>query len=141
MKISHKLALTIVFALLGGCFSVGAQVDEQQVETLRKGETTYAQVVQRFGPPTSQTMSSEGGRTAYWTYVQATPRAATFIPIVGAFAGGSDTKSNVVMTRFDSNGILQDFSSTTSQMGAATGISSGADMGRVPDQPRQAPSN
>ena len=100
---------------------MGAQVGEQQLTSFRKVQTTYAEVLNRIGSPTSQTLTSEGGRTASWTYVEAKARPESFIPIVGPLVGGSDTKLSVVMLRFDSNGVLQEFSATSSAMGAGTG--------------------
>lgn len=128
-----------VFALvfLAGCFSIGAKVSPEQLSTLRKGQSTYAEVVQNLGPPTYQTVTSRGTRIATWSYVQSSPRAASFIPIVGALAGGNDTKTDAVTANFDTAGILVDYSSTTGQLGSGLGFASGADVDRVENQPRR----
>jgi len=117
----------------------GAQVSEQQLASFEKGKTTYAQVVANLGQPTSQTTSSEGSRIATWTYFESKARASTFIPIVGPFVGGADSRSNVVQMRFDQAGILEGYTDTASQFGSGTGFASGVHSEPVEDQPRQAP--
>lgn len=72
MKSRHAatFALAALLVTLTGCYSVGAQVNEGQLAGFEKGKTTYSQVVAQLGPPTSERVSSEGGRTVSWTYVQ-----------------------------------------------------------------------
>lgn len=133
------LALAALLVTLTGCYSVGAQVNEGQLAGFEKGKTTYSQVVAQLGPPTSEQVSSEGGRTVSWTYVQIKTRPESFIPLVGPFIGGADMKSNMVTMLFDGRGVLQNFSSSSSQLGSGSGFASGVGAGgRVPDQPRQA---
>ena len=142
MKSRHAatFALAALLVTLTGCYSVGAQVNEGQLAGFEKGKTTYSQVVAQLGPPTSEQVSSEGGRTVSWTYVQIKTRPESFIPLVGPFIGGADMKSNMVTMRFDGQGVLQNFSSSSSQLGSGSGFASGVGVGgRVPDQPRQAP--
>ena len=135
------IGLLFLAVVVEGCFSTGAQVDPQQLSSFQKGRTTYAEVVERIGQPTSQTVDSEGDRRAVWMYFASKARPESFIPIVGPLVAGSDTKSSNVMMHFDSQGVLQDYSATTSAMGAGSGFSSGSNVSRVPDQPRKAPSD
>lgn len=142
MNLRHaaSIALAALLVTLTGCYSVGAQVNEGQLAGFEKGKTTYSQVVTQLGPPTSEQISSEGGRTVSWTYVQIKTRPESFIPLIGPFIGGADMKSNMVTMLFDGQGVLQNFSSSSSQLGSGSGFASGVGAGgRVTDQPRQAP--
>src|SRR5262249_623656 len=120
-----------------GCFATGAQVNEQQLATFEKGRTTYSEVVATLGTPTSQSLDAEGDRSASWFYFESKARPETFIPIVGPFIGGADSKTNIVVMYFDQRGVLTNFTSNSSQLGSGRGLSSGANMNRVADQPRQ----
>ena len=141
MKPRHAgaLALAALLVTLTGCYSVGAQVNEGQLAGFEKGRTTYSEIVAQLGLPTSQSVNSEGGRTASWLYAEVKSRPESFIPLIGPFIGGADMKSNMVTMRFDGQGVLQGFSSSSSQLGSGSGFASGVGAGgRIPDQPRQA---
>jgi hypothetical protein len=138
---NKKIALLSIVVLMSGCFAAGVPVEEQKVASFRKGQTTYAEVLDSIGSPTTQTVTSEGGKTAYWTFVEAGARPASSIPIIGPLVGGSDTNSNVLVLHFDPHGVLQDFGATSGASGVGTGLASGAYMGRVSDLRRPAESN
>ncbi len=137
-----RLAI-VVLAMIStsACFSSGVQVNPDQVASFQKGRTTYSDVIAALGQPTSQSISADGNRQISYMYVEAKARPETFIPIVGAFVGGADSKTSFATFRFDEKGILSDYSSTTGQNGLGTGLESGASVGRIPNEPRQAPSN
>ncbi|MCL2873153.1 MAG: outer membrane protein assembly factor BamE [Betaproteobacteria bacterium] len=110
-----KLAILAIAAMvLIGCASSGVRVTEDQTSTFVKGETTRSQVLQALGDPTSQTKMSDGTRSITYTYAKARARPATFIPIVGIFAGGTDTQASSVTLRFDANDKLIDITSMES---------------------------
>ena len=131
-----RAALVAMLALVG-CAATGVKVSDDQLAGLRKGESTVEQVTAALGPPTTKTRLSNGMTILHYVYAEARVRGATFIPIVGAFAGGSDVRSNVAILRFDSAGKLIDVTSSESQRGTGTGFSAGPiTPGQVP-QPRQ----
>ena len=124
--------------LLAGCASTGVRVDEKNLQSFKKGETTYSEVVARLGQPTSSTVMADGQRMIMYTYAQAQARPETFIPIVGAFGGGADYKlfERHAYVRFW-KGVLTQYSSTQSQFGTGTGLAAGATPAdRVSHQPR-----
>ncbi len=111
---------------LAACASAGKKVDQETVSKFVKGKTTYAEVVQQLGKPTSSTIKSDGTRTAMYVYSQTQMKAATFIPIVGAFAGGSDTESTTTTLNFDKNTVLIDYTASESGLSGGSGFTSGA---------------
>lgn len=129
------LAAAMTAALLG-CAATGVQVTEEQTSAFVNGETTRTEVLQKLGPPTMQTTMPDGTKMVMYTYAEEKVRPSTFIPIVGAFVGGSDSRSTSVMLRFDGKDKLIDTTSSESNFGTAHGFSSGAAVEQQP-QPRK----
>jgi len=110
--ICMKLAVLAIAAMIFvGCASSGVKVTEDQTSSFVKGQTTRAQVIQALGNPTSQTKMSDGTRIISYSYARARTRPTTFIPIVGLFAGGTDTHGSSVTLSFDANDKLIDITS------------------------------
>ena len=119
-----KLALALVVSLfIAGCASSGTQVSQNAAMQFKEGITTEAQIVSKLGPPTGVTISSGGIKTITYTGAQAQVKAASFIPIVGLFAGGSDVVVTTAAYQLGTDGILQkvDYSTanTSTGMGSA----------------------
>lgn len=119
-----KLALALVVSLfIAGCASSGTQVSQNAAMQFKEGVTTEAQIVGKLGPPTGVTISSGGIKTISYTGAQAQVKAATFIPIVGLFAGGSDIVVTTAAYQLGADGVLQkvDYSTanTSTGMGSA----------------------
>ena len=133
----RQIALLIVAVFLAGCVATGTQVHEQQLAKLEKGKTTIQEVVSSFGQPSTKTLNSNGTRTIVYMYVEAQARPETFIPFIGGFVGGADSRSNMVTLQFDRAGILVDYSSSTTTMGTGYGAASGTRFDRVEEQPKQ----
>src|SRR5947209_9094497 len=91
MKRSLALFATVALA---GCVSAGTRVTDEQASKFERGKTTYDQVVRALGPPNAVVSNSDGTRTISYVFLTARPRPATFIPIVGLFAGGAHSESN-----------------------------------------------
>jgi hypothetical protein len=125
--IKNLIAVTATLAvLMAGCASTGVHVDEAKVTQFRDVKTTYGDVVGSLGQPTSSMVASTGNRTIMYVYAHAQVRAATFVPVVGMFAGGMDTTSTSASFTFDRDGVLILHSSTNSQYGTGSGVLSGA---------------
>ncbi len=119
-----KTILPILFltALLSGCASVGNNFDSSKVTTIKKGETTEPDLVKMFGSPNQRGINSDGLVTMTWIYSEATAKGATFIPIVGAFAGGADVKTKSLLVYLDTDGKVASYSYSggTTQSGTGT---------------------
>ena len=122
-----KLASTLLtVAILTGCASSGTQVSQQAATQFKEGESTEAQIIAKLGPPTSTTIMG-GFKTISYSGMQYQVKGATFIPIIGAFAGGSDYTMSIASYQIGSDGILKKFSYTTSGSGSRSGVTA-ADM-------------
>lgn len=131
-----KLSAVLVALLLSACASSGVRVTDDQMSQFKEGQTTKQDVITALGQPTTTMRNADGTTVLMYTYAEARTRGSTFIPIVGAFVGGVDTRSNNVMLTFDQQGVLKTTSSSSSQYGTATGIAVDGG-GPVTDQPRK----
>jgi hypothetical protein len=79
------------------------------------GVATYANVA-KLGKPTSISSNSDGERIIIYATVNARPKAATFIPIVGMFAGGATGETYMATFVFGPDGLLKRSNTTTSNI-------------------------
>jgi outer membrane protein assembly factor BamE (lipoprotein component of BamABCDE complex) len=112
--------------LLCGCASVGHKLDESKIDQIKKGVTTRDQVVQLVGSPDQITRDGFGRVTFQYIYSRATTKASTFIPIVGAFAGGANVQSQMLMVTFDTNNVVSDLFSSYGANEVNTGVTTGS---------------
>jgi outer membrane protein assembly factor BamE (lipoprotein component of BamABCDE complex) len=122
----------LLLVLLGGCVTVGSQIDQSKVSAFEKGKTTRAEVEAALGQPQTVSTSADGKMIAGYVYIKAQARAESFIPIVGAFVGGTDSTTQVFTVTYDNAGIFQGSQSTVSQMGSGMGLASGKYQGAPP---------
>jgi hypothetical protein len=57
-----------------------------------------------------------------YVYSHGEARAASFIPVVGLLAGGSDGKVTTVTFDFTPDGVLKDWASTSGAISVNTGL-------------------
>lgn len=105
----------IAMLMLSGCVSVGHEIKTDQIATFRPNETTINQVIAALGPPTATATDSTGQQVLTYAHTQSQVRPATFIPIIGLFAGGADAHSTLAIFHFDPDGKL--IKSSTSRAG------------------------
>src|SRR3569623_19828 len=134
--ITRAAAALTVFILMAGCVSSGVQVKPDQLSEFKAGTTTVNDVIAKLGKPTTSMLMSDGTRMMSYSYIHSQARPASFIPVVGVFAGGADSQMATTMFRFDKEFNLISFSSSESQFGSSTGLAAGRPMEQT-DQPRQ----
>jgi outer membrane protein assembly factor BamE (lipoprotein component of BamABCDE complex) len=123
--IVRSLFLIIALFALSACVSMGTKVDQEKVSQFETGKTTYVEVIQQLGKPTQSTMNSDGTRTLTYMYMQSQLKAANFIPVVGAFVGGTESETTTVTLNFDKNSLLTDYTASEGDTSVGTGITSG----------------
>ena len=124
------LALALTATLLAGCATVGRKLDQTSVDKIKKGETTREEVLKLIGSPDQMTRDGSGNVTFSYMYVRATAKPETYIPIVGAFAGGANVQNQMVIVTFGPDGIVKDIISTygATESGMGTSAGSKADL-------------
>lgn len=131
-----RIFIAAAVLALAGCAASGVKVTDEQVAGLKKGETTKAEVISAFGSPNMQMRLADGTSMVIYSHVEVAVRPATFIPIVGAFAGGADSRSNSMTLRFDASDRLIDTTSMSSAYGSGNGLAAGT-IAPVDNQPRK----
>lgn len=114
---NYRIFAMAAAVALSGCMASGVQVDQKAVAQFQKGKTTIAEVEAALGPPSNSTISSDGNQIIMYNYFQMQTRPETFIPYVGAFVGGADTKNSFAMFVFNGNGVLTNYTLSSGQMG------------------------
>jgi outer membrane protein assembly factor BamE (lipoprotein component of BamABCDE complex) len=132
------VTLALAF-MISACVTVGKEVTPDQLAGFKNGETTYDEVVAKLGKPTSTSYMSNGQRTLSYIFAHSQARPAAFIPVVGAFVGGADTRSSHAFFIFNRDGKLQDYRISSSDVGSGTGFAAGAYQKPNADQPQEAP--
>jgi hypothetical protein len=125
------IALVVSSVLLAGCASSGNdKVRTETADTVSakvvKGSTTSSQLKALYGEPSNVSLTDGGNEVWTYTYAHATIKAATLIPVVGLFAGGSDVNKNEVVFLLDKNGVVQNYTVHASQTETRNG---GSDVG------------
>ena len=122
MKKTLKLLLVIVIAT--GCASVGRKIDQTAVDRIKKGTTTTDEVFKSLGSPDQTIRIGNGDVTFQYLYVRATAKPESFIPVVGAFAGGANVQNQMVMVTFGPDGIVKEIVSSYGATESGFGASS-----------------
>ena len=129
MRLTRAFAIFIMAAVIASCAASGVQVTEQQAQSFQVGKSTYSDVVAALGQPTTVTSSSNGNRTAVYAYSASAARPQNFIPYIGPYISGYDTKSSDVTFVFDSKGALLETFSTQNNLGGGTNLAAGTPQG------------
>lgn len=135
-----RLIPFFLVVLLCGCASVGRKIDQSKADQIKKGETTREEVRKLIGSPDQITKDSEG--TEIWLYMHstATAKPESFIPLVGAFAGGVNMSSQIITIQFGDDGKVSRMTSLTSgtelNHGASTAPTDPASLRPVTDGKR-----
>jgi PDZ domain len=97
---------------LAGCASSGTELKDSQLTQFQKGVTTESDVLRALGAPTATSSNSDGSAVLVYAGAHAQAKAASFIPIVGLFAGGSTAEATSVAFRFGPDHRLIDYQVT-----------------------------
>jgi outer membrane protein assembly factor BamE (lipoprotein component of BamABCDE complex) len=119
----------ILLMFLIGCASVGHKLDQEAVSKIKKGETTKKEVLALIGSPDQIVNLGNGDTSWSYTYVRATAKPATFIPIVGPFVGGTNVQNQFLTITFDPDNVVKNIMGTY----GATEMDQGLTTGSKPD--------
>lgn len=112
---------SVLAVILQGCASSGVQVSQEAALQFTEQKSTEAEILAKLGRPTMVTINGDI-KVLMYAGSQVKVKAATFIPIVGALAGGSDVQSTAASYQLDAKtGILQKIIYSTYGTGVQTG--------------------
>lgn len=96
--------------LLAGCVAQGGTlISDAQLGELVRGRSRYEELVGSLGRPTVATAAPDGTRILIYKSERLKVRAATMIPLVGSFLGGTEERNSWVTFFFDRSGVLTDW--------------------------------
>ncbi|MGC1305240.1 MAG: hypothetical protein WA840_22960 [Caulobacteraceae bacterium] len=110
----------IVAAVLLATPAAAKPVTAADAAQFQSGVATIADVTGKLGRPNADDANSDGTRTIRYVSISARPKAVSFVPIVGMFAGGSVGSSSSVSFSFGPDGKLKGYSTenTRTECGA-----------------------
>ena len=119
------LAILAVF-VLGACASAGNMAIKEENENsvssrIVEGKSTKQEVVAAYGQPSSSTFTDGGNEIWTYSYAHAYATGASYIPIIGIFAGGTNIQSKTLVIMFDKANIVVRFSMRESQQEVVRG--------------------
>ena len=103
-----KKMIIILSLLMFSCATsrMGIEITKEQLSFLEMGVTTYDQVITKLGAPTTFSINAaSGNKVIMYTYGEAR----------GNLISGFKSKGSSVLLRFDSNGVLVDYTTSSSQ--------------------------
>lgn len=105
----YSFSLIMGFLLIQACASSGNPkvADFNPSTQVEYGKTTKQEIQTMLGEPNARRYGADGKEVWVYSYAQAQARPATFIPVVGLFAGGMDGSAKKLIFAFDEKGILQ----------------------------------
>ncbi|MBI1840337.1 MAG: outer membrane protein assembly factor BamE [Verrucomicrobia bacterium] len=126
------ICVTAAVLTLCGCASVGRKIDQSKVDQIKQGVTTREEVRKLIGSPDQLIKTSDGVEMWIYSYFLVTTKGSTFIPIIGAFAGGANTTSQSLSISFGADGIVSRYTSAIGGSNVGTGLGvAGPDKGAV----------
>jgi hypothetical protein len=115
-RIVIAVGLVLVLGGSGGCVSNtsgSTTLTADNVNQIKKGVTTRAEVEAIFGPPAEVTMQANGQRALQYYFVESDMHAdpQTFIPVVQMFAAKSEgqTTRRSLQIELNANDVVQDY--------------------------------
>jgi outer membrane protein assembly factor BamE (lipoprotein component of BamABCDE complex) len=118
-----KIMLVVLAVMISSCVSYGNKIDRDYTNEITKGVTTEAQILQVLGKPISVGQNSSGMKTLTYMHVASQAKAASYVPIVGLFAGGADSQTTMLIITVDaSTGVVSDWNYNESNSEVNTGI-------------------
>jgi outer membrane protein assembly factor BamE (lipoprotein component of BamABCDE complex) len=125
MRFSRFFLALVLAGLMMGCVSVGRKIDQSSADSIKKGVTTREQVTSLLGSPDGITRLGTGDTLYSYGYMRMKAKPASFIPIVGMFAGGAETQHQFFTVTFGPDGVVKDFYSTQGGLEADRGVMAG----------------
>lgn len=108
------VAGALMLALVGCGTTSGTVITPTQLAKFEKGVTTPSDVILVLGKPNTTVSGSDGTKVMSYVYMKTSVKGATFVPVVGLFAGGAASNISSTTFSFDASGLLVSYQSIES---------------------------
>ncbi|MFY9402937.1 MAG: outer membrane protein assembly factor BamE [Candidatus Omnitrophota bacterium] len=101
--------LAALIFCLEGCATTGSSsiIDDSRISQIQKGVSTKEDVRSLFGSPTKVDFTDAGYEVWEYVYSRSQTRASSFLPYLGAVAGGSDSVTHTLTIQFTEEGVVR----------------------------------
>lgn len=103
------VAAFLVLALAG---SAAAKVTADDAAQFKVGTATLSEIEHKLGKPQATTTNSDGTVVITYVSLRTHVKGATFVPVVGLFAGGASAQMDTVAFTFGPDGVLKSTSTS-----------------------------
>jgi len=111
----------VLAAALAACgASAGREVDKSKVAAYQKGVTSCSQIRTDLGQPLETATDVDGSKQLTYGKTETTLNGATFVPIVGLFAGGAETEYDFVQIKCDARDTYVEYKATKGKVNTDT---------------------
>ena len=123
-----RFAAMICMALLvAGCASAGNKVLKNEsaksvAAKIEKGRSTKDDVRAMFGDPMTTSFTDSGNEIWKYEFTKTHAKATNFIPFVSLFKSGAKGKKKELVVFFDKNGVVKNYSMSTSDVDVDTSL-------------------
>lgn len=100
------LALALTCSVAACAVTDGTRISAEQLARFQVGKTTINEVTGALGRPSVSYTLNDGGQAVSYNYSEVKTDLASLVPVVGWFAGNTDTTTTMVTFLFDRNGVL-----------------------------------
>ncbi len=113
--------------LVSGCASTGNKVLKNETSSavaakITKGVTTKEQVRGMYGDPMTTSFTDSGKEIWKYEFVKTHAKATNFIPLVSMFNSGAKGTKKELVIMFDDNGIVKNYSMSSSKVDTDTSL-------------------
>ena len=109
---TKRMGTIVAIVLCLGTATNAKPITAEQAAQFKVGSATQAEVIGAFGKPGTMAVNSDGTTQITYMASKTSVKAATFVPIVGLFAGGAKGSVSLATFVFDKDGVLKSFSTT-----------------------------
>lgn len=116
----RRILLGMALAVLAsGAWAKTVTADD--VAQFKVGTATVQDVEGRLGKPQGTATNSDGTATITYVSAKSHVKGASFIPLVGLFAGGATASTSATVFTFGPDGLLKATSTNTSNVDCGVG--------------------
>ena len=104
----HSVIVLFYVLLITGCATTtGKQISDDDVAKIKKGETTYTEVIEILGKPNTKKTTRDGTILVY-QFAEARSDVLSYVPYTGGLLGTTNTNYKNVNVFLDKSNIVQE---------------------------------